>query len=176
MEPINQNKYNESKIFNYNNKEYKNRRNALPANLGNNQRNILLTNINNNQLRNFNNIYENSLVSSNNQELELVQRKKQRIVLRNNGENINSNILYHNIVTGNELTSENMNKYKNDGFIQSNILESILSVFKITNLEQIEKLRYIIRLIITDYDLNNDKELLKKRCDKIIRLIKNKPN
>ena len=46
MEPINQNRYNESKIFNYNNKEYKNRRNALPANLGNNQRNILLTNIN----------------------------------------------------------------------------------------------------------------------------------
>lgn len=129
MEPNNQNKYNESKIFNYNNKEYKNRRTALPANLGNNQRNILLTNINNNQLLNFNNIYENSLVSSNNQELELVQRKKQRIVLRNNGENINSNILYHNIVTGSELTYENMNKYKNDGFIQSNILESILSVF-----------------------------------------------
>jgi hypothetical protein len=176
MEPNNQNKYNESKIFNYNNKEYKNRRTALPANLGNNQRNILLTNINNNELLNFNNIDENSLLTSNNQELESVQRKKQRIVLRNNGENINSNILYHNIVTGSELTSENMNKYKNDGFIQSSILESILSVFKITNLEQIEKLRYIIRLIITDYDLNNDKELLKKRCDKIIRLIKNKPN
>lgn len=176
MEPNNQNKYNESKIFNYNNKEYKNRKTAIPANLGNNQRNILLTNINNNQLLNFNNIGENSSVSSNNEELETVQRKKQRIMLRNNGENINSNILYHDIVIGSNLKNKNMNKYTKNGIIQSNILESILSVFKITNLEQIEKLRYIIRLIINDYYLNNDKKLLKNRCDKIIRLIKNKPN
>jgi hypothetical protein len=176
MEPINKNNYNESKIFNYNNKEYKNRRNAIPSNLTKNQRNIILTNINNNELLNFNNIYENSLVSSNNKGLESVQRKKQRMISNNNGENINSNILYHNIVTGNELTSENMNKYTKDGIIQSSILESILSVFKITNLEQIEKLRYIIKLIINDYDINTDKKLLKKRCNKIIRLIKNKPN
>ena len=175
MASSNQNRLNESKIFKYNNKEYKNRRNALPSNLDNIERNIELSYINKNQLTNFNNIAINSLLPSNNG-LGLVQRKKQRIMPLNNGENINSNILYYNIVTGSNLEYKNMNKYTKTGVISSNILESILSVFKITNLEQIEKLRYIIRLIIKDYDITNDEIILKKRCDKIIRLIKNKPN
>jgi hypothetical protein len=167
------------KIFNYSapyNNQIK-RELKKQSNLVSEKRDLLLKNntkLTQNDKKNIMNI--DSIYRNIGRSIETLQRKK----LNNFNENLDNykgkipeNKLYYLLSKGNKILTRDIVMYEDNPSLpireEAILLKYIVEELNIVDYAQVEKLDSIIRLIL---NTSNNKSLLKKRCDKILSLIR----